>query len=113
MYGFAKEMNFDVNAMGNKSTRGRTLIKLLELPSVMVYASGNSMKLFSKVLFLPENPDDLWNRLKLLLQELPAGNNLDIINEEIVAILVKLLEHKYISKKQHKQMFFQCSLLHE
>ena len=29
MYDFAKEMNFDMKAQGNKSTRDRTLIKLL------------------------------------------------------------------------------------
>ena len=30
MYDFAKEMNFDLKAQGNKSTRDRTLIKLLK-----------------------------------------------------------------------------------
>ena len=30
MYDFAKEMFFDVRAQGNKSTRDRTLIKLLK-----------------------------------------------------------------------------------
>ena len=32
MYNFAKEMNFDRKAPGNKSTRDRTLIKLLKSP---------------------------------------------------------------------------------
>ena len=58
MYDFAKEMHFDLNAPGNKSTRDRKLIKLLESPAIM--ASGVT------TIFLSENPDELCNRLKLL-----------------------------------------------
>ena len=35
-------------------------------------------------IFLPENPNELCDRLKLLLQQKKAGKNSDIINEEIV-----------------------------
>ena len=92
MYDFAKEMHFDLNAPGNKSTRDRKLIKLLKSPAIL--ASG-----VSKTIFLSSDPDELCNRLKLLLQEKHAGNNSDIINDEIVAIIDKLLEYKCISKK--------------
>ena len=104
MYDFAKEMHFDPKASGNKSTRDRKLIKLLESPAIL--ASG-----VSKTIFLSSDPDELCNRLKLLLQEEHAGNNSDIINDEIVAIIDKLLEYKCISKKQHKQILFKCNLL--
>ena len=104
MYDFAKEMNFDTKAQGNKSTRDRTLIKLLKSPAIM--ASG-----VSKTIFLSADPDELCNRIKLLLQEKHAGNNSDIINDEIVAIVDKLLEYKCISKKQHKQILIKCNLL--
>ena len=40
MYGFAKEMNFDLKAQGNKSTRDKTLINLLESPGLRVTAPG-------------------------------------------------------------------------
>ena len=103
MYDFAKEIHFDLNAPGNKSTRDRKLIKLLESPTIM--ASGVT------TIFLSENPDELCNRLKLLLQEKQAGNNSDIINHEIVAIVDKLLEYKCISKRQHKQILIKCNLL--
>ena len=106
MYDFAKEMNFDLRAQGNKSTRDRTFIKLLKSPGLMVSASG-----ISKTIFLSENPDELCNRLKLLLQEKHAGSNSDKINDEIVVIVDKLLEHKCIFKKQHKQILFKCNLL--
>ena len=97
MYDFAKEMKFDSNAVGNKSIRDRMLIKLLNSPGLMVSASG-----ISKTIFLSSDPNELCDRLKLLLQEKEAGNNSDIINDEIVVIIDKLLEYKCITKKQHK-----------
>ena len=106
MYDFAKEMHFDTKAPGNKSIRDRKLIKLLNSPVLMVSASG-----VSKTIFLSSDPNELCDRLKLLLQEKHAGNNSDIINEEIVAIIDILLEHKCISKKQHKQILIKCNLL--
>ena len=107
MHDFAKEMHFDTKAQGNKSTRDRTLIKLLKSPGLMVSASG-----VSKTKFLSSDPDELFNRLKLLLQEKHAGTNSDIINNEVVAIIDALLKYKCITKKQHKQILIKCNLLH-
>ena len=106
LYDFAKEMNFDARAQGNKPTRDRKLIKLLESPGLMVSASS-----VSKIIFLSSDPNELCDRLKLLLEEKHAGNNSDIINDEIVAIIDKLLEYKCITKKQHKQILIKCNLL--
>ena len=64
-----------------------------------------------ETIFLSENADELCNRLKLFLREKHGGNNSDIINEEIVAIVDKLLEYRCISKKQHKQILIKCNLL--
>ena len=55
-------------------------------------------------IFLSENPYDFCDRLRLLLQEKHGGNNSNILNDKIVAIVDKLLECKCISKKQHKQI---------
>ena len=104
MYDFAKEMHFDQNAPGRKSTRDNTLITLLKSPAIM--ASG-----ISKIIFLSSDPNELCNRLKLLLQEKNGGNNSNLIDEEIIAIVDKLLEYKCISKKQHKQILLKCNLL--
>ena len=65
----------------------------------------------SKTIFLSTDPDELCDRLKLLLQEKQAGNNSDINNNEIVAIVDKFLEYKCISRKQHKQILNKCNLL--
>ena len=106
MYDFAKEMHFDTKALDNESTRDRSLIKLLKSPGLIVSASG-----VSKTIFLSSDANELCDRLKLLLQEKHAGNNSDIINHEIIAIIDKLLEYKCISKKQHKQILLKCNLL--
>ena len=89
-YEFAKEMNFNIKQKGKKSERDKSIKKLLNSPAFM--ASGVT------TIFLSENPDELCNRLKLLLQEKHAGNNSDIINDEIVAIVDKLLKYKCITK---------------
>ena len=104
MYDFAKEMHFEERRVGNKSTRDKTLIKLLNSPTIK--ASG-----ISKTIFLSSDHNELCDRLKLLLQEKHGGNNSNLIDEEIVAIIDKLLEYKCISKKQHKQILIKCILL--
>ena len=76
MYDFAKEMNFDLRAVGKKYNRDRTRIKLLESPGLMVFASS-----VSKTIFLSSDPNELCDRKKLLLQEKQAGKSSDIIND--------------------------------
>ena len=85
IYEFAKEMKYNIRQKGRKSDRGRALIKLLKSPAIM--AAG-----ISNIIILSSDPDELCNRMKLLLQEIQAGNNSDLINQEIVAIVDKLLE---------------------
>ena len=106
IYEFAKEMNYDTKSTGRPSTRHTSIIKILESPAIM--ASG-----ISKTIILSSDPNELCDRLKLLLQERHAGNNSDIFNDEIVAIVDKLLEYKCISKKQHKQILIKCNLLNK
>ena len=64
-------------------------------------------------MFLSSDPEELCYRLKLLIQEKQAGNNSDIINQQIVAIVDKLLDYKGIPKKQHKQLLIKCDLLYK
>ena len=106
IYEFAKEMNYDTKSTGRPSTRHTSIIKILESPAI--FASG-----ISKTIFLSSDPDELCERLKLLLQEKNAGNNSEIINEEIVVIVDKLLEYRCINKKQHKQILIKCNLINK
>ena len=50
MHDFAKEMNFDEQAQGRGSTRGRTLLKLLKSPALM--ASGISKQYFYHLILI-------------------------------------------------------------
>ena len=72
--------------------------------------SGSSV---SKTIFNSSDHDELCNRLKLLLQEKHAGNNSNIISDEIVALVDKLLEYKCISKKERKQILIENILFHK
>ena len=104
VYEVAKEMNFNIRQKGNKSDRDKSIVRLLKSPAIM--ASG-----ISKTIFLPSDPDELCNRLKLILKEKHAGTNSDLFNEELVAIVDKLLEYKCITKKEHKQILIKCNLV--
>ena len=104
IYEFAKEMNYDIKSTGRPSVRHNSMIRLLDQPAIM--ASG-----ISKTIILPSDPNELCDRLKLLLQEKHGGNNSNLIDEEIVVIIDKLLEYKCISKKQPKQILIKCNLL--
>ena len=97
-------MNYDTKRTGRPSTRHTSIIKILESPAIL--ASG-----ISKTIILSSDPNELCDRLRLLSQEKHAGNNSDIINDEIFAIVDKLLEYKCIYKKQHKQILIKCNLL--
>ena len=103
-YEFGKEMNFNVKQKARKSDRDRSMINLLKSPAIM--ASG-----ISNIIILSTDPNELCDRLKLLLQEKQAGNNSNIINDEIVAIVDNLLKYKCMSKKEHKQILIKCNLL--
>ena len=74
IYESGKDMSFNIRQKGRKSNRDKSLINLLKSPAVM--ASG-----VSKTKFLSSDPDELCNRLKLILQEKQAGK-----------ILIKLIE---------------------
>ena len=101
---FTKEMNYDTKSTGRPSIRHSSIIKILESPAIL--ASG-----ISRTIILSSDPNELCDRLRLILQEKHGGKNSNLFDEEIVAIVDKLLEYKCISKKQHKQILIKCNLL--
>ena len=74
-------MKFDNKQKGWKSPRDESFLRLLKSPAII--ASRNS------TVFLSADPNELCDRLTLLSQEKQAGNNSDIINEEVVVMPVK------------------------
>ena len=57
---FAKELYFDENNLFNKSTRNKSLIKMLKTAAILVSVSGVS----SSTRFLSSNPNQLCDRKK-------------------------------------------------
>ena len=64
-------------------------------------------------IFLPSDPDELVDKLKLLYFEKFGGNDSFLINEEIIAIVDKLLEYECISPSQHQNMQSYARATHE
>ena len=93
-FDFEKQMKFDGKALGIKSTRDKSDIGLLKSPAIRV--SGSS------IMFLPENPNELCDRIKILLQKKQAGNVCNKTDEEILVKRDKLIEYNCISTEQHK-----------
>ena len=104
VYEFGKEMKYKLKNKGRPSIRHNSMIRLLNQSPIK--ASG-----FSKAIILSSDANELCDRLKLLLQEKHGGNISNLIDEEIVAIVDKLLEYKCISKKQHKQILIKCNIV--
>ena len=94
LFEFGKEINFNIEQKGRKSNRDKFLINLLN--STTIRASGRSTN------FLSSDPEELCNKSKILLQEKQAGNSSKIIDEKIIEIAAKLIEHRCVSTKQHK-----------
>ena len=55
-------------------------------------------------IFLPSDPDELVDQLKLLYFEKVGGNDNPQLNEQIIAIIDKLLEYECISPSQHQNI---------
>ena len=77
------------------------------------YANGESYRETSRsstrsstqqYIFLPSDPDELVDQLKLLYFEKVGGNDSFLINEQIIAIIDKLLEYECISPSQHQNI---------
>ena len=95
MFDFAKEMYFDVRDLGNKSTRDKSISKMLNAPAIM----AGSLK-ETNTRRLSCDPKKVCDRLKLFLQEKQAGDNSNINNERNVAIADKLIKYKSRSTEQ-------------
>ena len=67
-------------------------------------AQGSTRSYAQQYIFLPSDPDELVDQLKLLFLEKVGGNDNPQLNEEIIAIIDKLLEYECISPSQHQNM---------
>ena len=92
-YDFGKQMHFDEKALGKKILGDGSFKKLLKSTDIM--ASRIS------TIYSPSNPNELCDKLKVLLQEKRIGTS-SFFDEDTVAIADKITEYRCISTKQHK-----------
>ena len=58
-----------------------------------------------RISFFSENPEELCDRLCLIIQEKQTESDTNIIDDEIVAIFDKLFDYKRITPTQHKKHY--------
>ena len=64
-----------------------------------------------EVIFLSENPNEICDRFSSIIQEKHAGNDTNDFDNEIIAIVDKLLEDKSFTPEQHRQILIKFNLL--
>ena len=99
-----EKMDFDNENAARPSTRDKSFVKLLNSPAIM--ASGLSTT------FLSSDPNELCDRIKLLIQGKMLEKIVHIINEDNVVIVDKLIEYNCLSKKQYEQILIKSNRLH-
>ena len=77
-------MYLNIKQVGRKSPRVGTPKRILESPAIMAFEITT--------IFLSSNPNQLCDRINLLIQERKARNVSDIVNQEIKAIADNLIE---------------------
>ena len=112
-------MKFNIKQVGPKSPRDESLKKLLNSPAIMagslLNTSGSKPRTQnmkeSKTIFLPSDPNELCDILKLVQQKKQNGNNSDLINEEIFVILDKLLKNNAYLRNNLSNFYLNINLL--
>ena len=92
-------MNYNIG-YGKKSTRYYFIENLYN----QYYQLGSGLRSCSKLIFLPSDPDELVDQLKLLKFDKVGGNDNAQLNEQIIASVDKLLEYDCITPSQHQNM---------
>ena len=105
IYNFLKDMKYDLNYGDKKSSRYNIIKYLFQ------HQLGSGIKFTSQrpanpvvCVFLPSDPDELVDQLKLLYFEKVGGNDNPMLSEQIIAIADKLLQYQCITTNQHQNM---------
>ena len=109
LYSFLNNMKYNINYGDEKSIRYYFIKELHnqynQLGSgLRSYARKLSRNHTNQYVFLPSDPDELVDQLKLLYFEKLGGNDNPQINEQIIAIIYKLLEYECITPSQHQNL---------
>ena len=95
IYNFLKDMKYDLHYGVKKSSRYKIIRYSLQTQL------GSALNRF---VFLPSDPDELVDQLKLTVLEKVGGNDNPMLSEQIGAIADKLLENECITTNQHQNI---------
>ena len=103
IYNFLKDMKYDLN-YGDKKSKRYYFIK--DLINQYTYRDQQSQlgSGFNQYVFLPSDPDELVDQLKLLYFEKVGENDNPMLSEQIIAIADKLLQYQCITTNQHQNL---------
>ena len=71
---------------------------------IYIYRDSQLGSGFNQYVFLPSDPDELVDQLKLLYFEKVGGNDNPMLSEQIIAIADKLLQYQCITTNQHQNL---------
>ena len=94
IYSFLNDMKYNIN-YGDKKSHRYLLIEAMLQPQI-----GSGLNF----IFLPSDPDELVDQLKLLYFEKVGGNDNPMLSEQIIAIADKLLQYQCITTNQHQNL---------
>ena len=105
-------MKNDLNYGDKKSSR-YNIIKYLfqpQLGSGINFTRATSSSKSMICVFLPSDPDELADQLKLLYFEKVGGNDNPMLSEQIIAIADRLLQYQCVTTNQHQNRIQTFSL---
>ena len=104
-YNFLRDMNYDLN-YGDKKSNRYNFIKSMLQPQIGSGLNFTGQRPANPVVcvFLPSDPDELVDQLKLLYFEKVGGNDNPMLSEQIIAIADKLLQYQCITTNQHQNL---------
>ena len=105
IYSFLNDMKYNIN-YGDKKSKRYYFIKDLINQYIYQQIPYQLSQLGSGLnyVFLPSDPDELVDQLKLLYFEKIGGNDNPMLSEQIIAIVDKLLEYECITTNQHQNI---------
>ena len=106
IYSFLNDMKYNIN-YGDKKSKRYYFIKDLINQYIYQHIPYQLSQLgsgFNQYVFVPSDPDELVDQLKLLYFEKVGGNDNPMLCEQIIAIADKLLQYQCITTNQHQNL---------
>ena len=106
IHSFLNDMKYNLNYEDKKSKRYYFIKDLINQYKYqhIPYQLSQLGSGFNQYVFLPSDPDELVDQLKLLYFEKVGGNDNPMLSEQIIAIADKLLQYQCITTFQHQNL---------